>query len=173
MNGKRSRLRIALDENFPTPLLDGMRSFIPDADLVGVVDIDRRMRGLRPDWRVVVALHHLKWPIFVTNDHHALDVPKTIAAVASTGSTFIAIEDTGADPLRAIGALMLELPGLLKAYRPDIPTIYRWHPRPPRPMSPEGAYGALLAKTHNRIVTIEQLRRENALTPAELRSPLE
>lgn len=165
------KLRIALDENFPARLVSRLHDYIPDAELRGVVDIDARMRGVKPDWKVVVALHHLGWPVIVTNDHHALDFPKTIAAVAATKSTFIAVEDTGADPLRAVGALLLELPGLVRAHVPDQAAIYRWHPRNPERLSPEDAFGRFL-KRHPCNETIESLRRTNALTLAELRNPL-
>ena len=46
----------------------------------------------------------------ITNNYKILDVPSEIAAVVKRKAIVIAIEGLGHDPLRAVGALLLELP---------------------------------------------------------------
>jgi hypothetical protein len=47
-----------------------------------------------------------------------LDVPAELAAIVRTQAVVVAVEGLGHDPLRAVGALVLELPGLSKRVIP-------------------------------------------------------
>ena len=62
-----------------------------------------------------------------------LEVPTEIAAIVTTKMIVIAIEGLGHDPLRAVGALLLELPGLPDRLRPRTSNVFRlaYRRRPP------------------------------------------
>ena len=103
-------LRLALDQNFPTPLLNAIRDYLPaDLELRSLREIDPRLSGL-DDGPLFIALHQLGWDGVITNNYKILDVPSEIAAVVKRKAIVIAIEGLGHDPLRAVGALLLELP---------------------------------------------------------------
>jgi hypothetical protein len=54
-----------------------------------------------------------------------LDVPTEIAAIVKTKAIAIAIEGLGHDPLRAVGALLLEFRGLPDRIRPRTSNVFR------------------------------------------------
>ena len=62
-----------------------------------------------------------------------LDMPTEIAAIVTTKMIVTAIEGLGHDPLRAVGALLLELPGLPDRLRPRTSNAFRlaYRCRPP------------------------------------------
>lgn len=69
----------------------------------------------------------------ITNNYKMLDVPTEIAPIVTTKMIIIAIEGLGHDPLRAVGALLLELPGLPDRLRPRTSNVFRlaYRRRPP------------------------------------------
>lgn len=126
------RLRLALDHNFPTPILAVLERYLPDLDLVPIKAIDHRMPDLG-DRELILALHQAGWPVLVTSNHKMLRNPKELAAILRTKLTVVAIEGVGDDMLRATGALLLDLPGIVKRLRPDAAQIFHLRPRDPRP----------------------------------------
>jgi hypothetical protein len=69
----------------------------------------------------------------ITNNYKMLEVPTEIAAIVTTKMIIIAIEGLGHDPLRAVGALLLELPGLPDRLKPGTSNVFRlaYRRRPP------------------------------------------
>ena len=69
----------------------------------------------------------------VTNNYKMLDVPAELAAIVRTQAVVVAVEGLGHDPLRAVGALLLELPGLPSRVRPRRSNVFRlaYRRRPP------------------------------------------
>ena len=121
------RLRLALDQNFPTPLINAVRIYLPeDIDLVHLPSIDPRLSELS-DRRLFIALAQLGFDGMVTNNYKMLDVPEEIAAIVKTKSVVVAVEALGHDPIRAVGALLLELPGLTRRLRPGVSNVFRLH----------------------------------------------
>lgn len=116
-------LRLALDQNFPTPLINRIQPYLPgDIELASLHQLDRRLSELG-DRELFIALHQLGWDGLITNNYKMLDVPAEMAAVIKTKMVLIAIVGLGHDPLRAVGALMLELPsirGRLHASRSNV-----------------------------------------------------
>lgn len=105
-------LRLALDQNFPTDLVRQIVDFLPeDLDLQSLQQIDPRLTRL-DDRPLIIALHQLGWHGLITNNYKMLYEPHEVAAIVATRSTVIAVEGLGHDPLRAAGAVLLELPGL-------------------------------------------------------------
>lgn len=118
-------LRLALDQNFPKPLLAAIEPFLPvEPVLTAVHDIDPRLPDLN-DRSLLIALSQRGWDGLVTNNYKMLWIPAEIAAIVATKVTIIAVERLGHDPLRAAGALLLELPGLIERIVPNRSNIFR------------------------------------------------
>lgn len=104
-------MRLALDQNFPIPLINAVSDFLPsNMHIAHLKSIDRRLSDL-DDRSLVIALYQSRWDGLITNNYKMLDVPEEVAAIVKTKLTVIAVEGLGHDPLRAVGALLLELPG--------------------------------------------------------------
>jgi hypothetical protein len=118
-------LRLALDQNFPTPLINAIRDYLPaDLEARSLREIDPRLSDLE-DRPLFIALHQLGWDGLITNNYKMLDVPSEIAAIVKTKAIVIAVDGLGHDPLRAVGALLLELPGLPDRIRPRTSNVFR------------------------------------------------
>jgi hypothetical protein len=118
-------LRLALDQNFPTPLIGAVTDYLPaDIELKSLRRIDARLSEL-DDRTLFLALHHLGWHGLVTNNYKMLDVPAELAAIVRTQAVVVAVEGLGHDPLRAVGALLLELPGLPRRVIPRRSNVFR------------------------------------------------
>lgn len=137
MAGRRPP-RLALDHNFPTPFLRALDTYIVDVELITLRDIDARLPTL-DDRQLVIALHQLGFPGLVTNNYKMLKNPKELAAIIATRLTVFAIEGVGDDPLRATGALLLDLPGALKKMDTRRPQVFWMKPRNPLPQNPAGS----------------------------------
>lgn len=132
MNAPRT-LRLALDQNFPTRLINAVRAYLPaEFELRSLHEIDPRLSDL-DDRPLILGLRQLGWDGLITNNYKMLDVPMEIAAIVKTKMIFIAIEGLGHDPLRAVGALLLELPGVPDRLRPHRSNVFRlaYRRRPP------------------------------------------
>ncbi len=118
-------LRLALDQNFPTPLINAVRPYLPTTlDVVHLRGIDPRMSDL-DDRSLIIALHQFGWDGLITNNYKMLDVPAEVAAIVKTKLTVVAVEGLGHDPIRAVGALLLELPGIGARLRPRRSNVLR------------------------------------------------
>jgi hypothetical protein len=85
---------------------------LPDeVALAHVAEIDVRLSDLDDD-ELVIALRQMGYHGLVTNNYKMLDVPHELAAIIATKAVVVAIVGMGHDPVRAAGALLLELPGL-------------------------------------------------------------
>jgi hypothetical protein len=104
---------LALDHNFPEPILATLAEFMVDIRLVPLRAIDVRLSDL-DDRQLVIALHQLGYRGLVTNNYKMLKNPTELAAILKTKLTVFAIEGVGHDPLRATGALLLDLPGAVR-----------------------------------------------------------
>lgn len=105
-------LRLALDQNFPLPLLTSMARWIPpDIDLVHLTQIDTRLSDVS-DRELFIALHQMGWDGLVTNNWRMLNIEHEIAAIVKTKATVVAMKGMGDDPIRPAGALLMELPGI-------------------------------------------------------------
>jgi hypothetical protein len=119
-----ARLRLALDQNFPADLIREIAEYLPDdLELATLHDIDRRLSGL-DDRPLIIALRQLGWSGLVTNNYKMLYEPHEIAAIIATKSVIVAVEGLGHDPLRAAGAVLLELPGLVDRLLPDRSNVF-------------------------------------------------
>jgi len=116
---------LALDQNFPTPLIRAVADYLPmDIEVESLQRIDPRLSDL-DDRTLFLALHQLGWHGLVTNNYKMLDIPAELAAIVRTQAVVVAVEGLGHDPLRAVGALLLELPGLRGRIRPRRSNVVR------------------------------------------------
>jgi hypothetical protein len=117
-------LRLALDQNFPTPLIRAIAAYLPpDLELRSLNEIDPRLSRLE-DRSLFLTLHHLGWHGLVTNNYRMLDEPWELAAIIRTQAVVVAVKGLGHDPLRAAGALLLDLPGLTSRILPHRSNVF-------------------------------------------------
>lgn len=128
------RIELALDQNFPEPILACLQDFLIDIRLVPLREIHPGFPEL-DDRPLLIALHQLGWLGLVTNNYKMLRNPKELAAVLKAKVSIFAIQGAGHDPIRATGALLLDLPGALRKMG-EIPGSVFWlRPRNPQPQS--------------------------------------
>ena len=168
MEAAGTLVRLALDHNFPTPILSVLGQWVKEATLVPIRSIDERLEDL-PDHRLVASLAARGWTGLVTCDHHMLDLPRVLAAVHQTRFKVVAIEQAGDDPLVATGALLLELPRIVKKMGPSDAQVFRLRPRAPTPVKPWDLLGALASRKRK---SIEELFEAARLSEAELKDPM-
>lgn len=129
------RFTLALDQNFPEPILRSLEDVIVDIRLVPLRGIDPRLPKL-DDRDLIIALHQLGHVGLVTNNYKMLRNPRELAAILKTKLTVFAIEGIGHDPIRATGALLLDLPGALKRMKASGAQVFWLRPRNPPPRDP-------------------------------------
>lgn len=141
-------VRLVLDVNFPQPILDALAAFMPDIDLVPVQAIDRRLADLE-DRDLFIALRQEGYDWLVTNNYKMLRNPMELAAIMKTHMKVFAIEGTGQDPLRATGAVLLDLPGVLRrAAGPGVAEVFWSRPRNPDPQKPWDLFTTAAERHH-------------------------
>lgn len=138
-------------------------------ELVYLEDLDARLREA-DDWRVVLGVRGAGLDGLVTNDGNMTEEPRVLPALKATRLTLVIVESLGHDPVRATGALLLDLPGIAKRVGASGPAIFRLRHRVPDPTPVPDA----LAKRARKIgMTVPELLREEGIRPAELLDPFE
>jgi hypothetical protein len=161
----------ALDQNFPTPIVNVLSDYQTDAELVGLATIDSRLAEL-DDWEVLLALHHHErpWDGLITTDTSMLNQPRELCALAETNLTLVVVTQAGHNPVKASGLLLAYLERVSKLTQADRPQIWRLAAgnRPP-----VDAATALQSVADHRNTDTETLLAEHRLTTEELaRDPL-
>ena len=128
-------MRLPLDQNFPEPILTSLEPWMGDVELMPLRTIDPRLAEL-DDRRLLIALKQLGFDGLVTLNYRMLRNPNELAAVLRTHLTIIAVESVGHDPIRATGALLLNLRHVINAMRAGRPGVYWLRPRAPQPQDP-------------------------------------
>jgi hypothetical protein len=160
-------LRLALDQNFPTPLIRAVTDYLPaELEIESLHRINRRLSEL-DDRTLILALDQLGWHGLITNNYKMLDVPQEIAAVVKSKAVLVAVEGLGHDPLRAVGALLLELPGLLPRLQKRRSNVFRLAYRQRKA---EDAWKYFQNAAARRGRTAEDLWREVGVSDDELRA---
>jgi hypothetical protein len=160
--------RLALDQNFPTPILAALADFIVDVELLPLRKIDPRLSVL-DDRALIVALHQLGVQGLITNNYKMLRNPKELAAIIATRLTVFAIEGVGDDPIRATGAILLDLPGALSRMDSRRPQVFWLRPRNPTPDDPSELFRRAAERQHRDPADLWQ---EVEVSKGELQAPL-
>ena len=123
-------MELPVDHNFPEPILDCLKPWMGDIRLLPIRSIDDRLTRL-DDRKLLIALRKLGYDGLVTSNYKMLLNPSELAAVLKTKMTVFAVEGLGHDPLRATGALLLDLRPSVKAMRPGKAGVFWMRPREP------------------------------------------
>jgi hypothetical protein len=166
--GDGSPVRLALDDGFPAPVLAVLGDLVADVALVPLAGIHPDLPTL-DDRPLLVALHQLGWTGLVTAHHRMLRNPRTLAAILKTRITVFAVDGVGDDPLRALGAVLLDLPAAVRRVDPTAAQVFWMRPRNPQPESPWELFQDA-ARRHHRDAT--ELYAELLVSTAELGDPI-
>jgi hypothetical protein len=115
-----TRRLFALDQNFPTPIVSVLSTYMTEAELVPIGEIDPRLPDLE-DWEVLLALsqHERDWDGLITTDSGMLTLPRELAVLMQTKLTLVVAWAAGHDPLKATGLVLTNLPWIAQHTRPD------------------------------------------------------
>lgn len=105
---------VALDHNFPEPLLRGVERWLPEFSFSWIKDLPPGDVNELEDHDLVHELHRRAFPMMVTNNHKMLDDKRVLVAIEQTRLTVVAIEGAGDDPVFATGVVLRDLRGILK-----------------------------------------------------------
>ncbi len=119
------------------------------------------------DRQLLISLRQLGFEGLVTLNYKMLRNPKELAAVLKTKLTVIAVEGVGHDPLRAAGALLLNLQQAVNAMAGRPHKIFWLRPRSPQPQDPWELFERA-ARNHRQEPTA--LYEEIRVTDAELKT---
>ena len=161
-------IALPLDHNFPQPILAALSVWLGDVDLIPIGRIDPLLTDLG-DRQLVVALYQLGYRGLVTNNYRMLQNPVELAAVIKTKLSIFAIEGLGDDPIRATGALLLDLPSVVNAVEAGRPGVFRLRPRVPQPKDP---WDLLKQLADRRREDVGDLYRQVAVSDDELTTPV-
>lgn len=126
-SASRSPWKVALDQNFPLPILKAVQQWLP----VGVDHVSAIHPGCgkRDDWQLIVALACRGYTTLVSNDYHIVYEPRVLPAAHKTRLTLVTVESVGHDMIRATGALLLDLEAVLRKHVKGKSRVFR--PRSP------------------------------------------
>lgn len=160
-------MRLALDQNFPTPVVSAMQDFMPPAfQFEHIPKIDTRMSRLS-DRELIICLHQKGYDGLISGNYRMLYEPDEVAAMVKTKMTMILMKQMGDNMLRASGALFLELPGLDKRIRPGKSNVFllSYDRR-----TPQGAWDYLSDIAAHRSQTPQQLWDTFQPTDSEMKT---
>ena len=128
-------MRLPLDHNFPEPILEKLEPWMGDIRLLPLRRIDHRLTEF-DDRKLLIALKQLGFKGLVTLNYKMLRNPSELAAVLKTKLTIFAVESVGHNPIRATGALLLDLQPAVNAMRSGRTGVFWLRPRTPQPHEP-------------------------------------
>jgi hypothetical protein len=116
---------VALDHNFPDPIVGVLAEFQSDAELVRIDQIDRRLTDVE-DWELLLALHHHQrpWDGLITTDSRMLNQGPELATLIQTKLTLVVARESGHNPVKASGLLFAYLGGICKRTDPTRPQAW-------------------------------------------------
>ena len=159
---------LPLDHNFPEPILEAVTPWMGSTRLTPIRKIDDRLTRLA-DRQLVIALHQLGYRGLVTNNYRMLQNPIELAAILKTKLRVFALQGVGDDPVRATGALLLDLPSATKEMESERPGVIWLRPRKPQPRDPWDLFERA-ARQRNQ--SANHLYSEVRISDEELRTPI-
>ena len=155
-------MRLPLDQNFPEPILGRLEPWMGDIELLPLRTIDEELTRL-DDRSLLIALKQLGFEGLVTLNYKMLRNPMELAAVLKTRLNVFAVEGVGHDPIRATGALLLDLAPAVNAIESGRTGVFWLRPRSPQPQDPWDLFERA-AKNHNAdaAVLYEQVKVTDA-----------
>jgi hypothetical protein len=157
-------LRLALDQNFPAPIVRALQSYIPGVQLTPVGDIDARL-PIADDWQLLLALSQKGYDGLVTQDARMLNLAKELIVIEQTRLKVIVIEATGHQPVAATGILLAHLDGLRAQADPRRAQVWRLRVKLGQPDAPGDLLNRVAAHSNTSPAF---LRRDHAPSTAEM-----
>lgn len=120
------RRLFALDENFPYPILNGLRlAFDEFVELVSLRDIGHEFIAI-DDWEVLQRLHQHErpWDGLITNDANMLALGKEMTVLSDTGLTLVVVKGQGDNPVRSTGLLLCHLHHICHQTKPGVAQVW-------------------------------------------------
>lgn len=158
--------RFALDEDFPDTIIKPLGMGVPEADLVPIRSIDKRLLQM-DDWKLLLALHHLDvWDGLVSTDSSMLKLAREVAVIHQTRLTLVIVEESGHDPVRATGLLLVHLPTICRKTVRTTGQIWRLSAKNKNHDKPWDELNKIAA---HRNISVQELFHKERLTKQELR----
>jgi len=160
-------LRLALDQNFPTPLIKAAKPWLGTIELRHTFEIDPRLSAL-DDWELILALHHHSdgYAGLVTADGRMLGQARELAVLQQTGLSLVVAEGSGHDPVKATGMVLTHITHIAGQIAAKKSQIWAFGSYAPRPKVPRDYLGMIASKGGT---SIEQAFREARLEEAVVR----
>jgi hypothetical protein len=156
----------ALDEDFPDTVIDALGIGIPEAELIPIRLIDPKLRQM-DDWKLLLSLFHLqKWDGLVSSDSSMLKLARELAVIHQTKLTLVILEESGHDPVRAAGLLLVHLPTICRKTVRTTGQIWRLSAKNKNHDKPWDDLQKIAVHRH---MSVNELFRREKLTPQELR----
>ena len=140
-------MQLPLDHNFPERIVNDLRPWMGSLELLPIRRINQRLASL-DDRPLLIALRQLGFEGLVTLNYKMLRNPSELAAVIKTQVSVFAIEGVGHDPLRATGALLLDLPVAVRALEAGSSGVFWLRPRAPQPQDPRNLFDEAARRRH-------------------------
>lgn len=164
-------LRLALDQNFPTPLIRAARPWLGGIELRHTFELDPRLSKL-DDWELLIALRHHPdgYSGVVTADGRMLGQARELAVLHQTGLSLVVAEGAGHDPVKATGLVLTHITHIAGQIARNRSQIWSLGSHAPRAKGPRDYLGVIASKTGT---SIEQAFGEARVDDATLkRNPL-
>jgi hypothetical protein len=131
------RPRFALDQNFPTPIIEALGAYIVEAELVPLARLHPRLPTL-DDWALLVALSQQTPSCagLVTTDNSMLLQERELAVLLQTKLTLVVAHASGDDPLKATGLLLTHLPWIARQEHRHRPQLWELRTANKKPDDP-------------------------------------
>jgi hypothetical protein len=114
MAGGSSRPRpVALDHNFPEPIVRTIEPYLPEVRSHWIRHVDGRLSDME-DHDLVYELHRVGFSVMVTGNYKMRIDPRVLVAVEQTRMSLLTIQGAGDDPVLATGVLLRDLLPILR-----------------------------------------------------------
>lgn len=146
--------RVALDHNFPEPILKTVAPWLPEVELRWIREIDPGFPDLE-DHDLLYALRRTGFAVLVTGNWKMVRDARVLVALVETRSMLLTIQGGGDDAILATGVLLRDLTPALRANvaRGQVLSVRPTAPRPRR------ARDLLTAIAEQQATTTEDLLR--------------
>ncbi len=140
-------LRLALDQNFPTPIVKALQASIVEVQMHPVFEIDPRLSRL-DDWELLLALRHHPsgYAGLITTDARMLSQSRELAVLQQTKLSLVVAEGSGHDPVKATGLVLTHLPRIAGLIQPDKAQVWSLSANTPPAKTPRDLLGQIAAK---------------------------
>lgn len=137
----------ALDHNYPEPIINRAKDYLPEVELVFIGEIDSRLPELE-DWQLLLALHHhtREWDGMISNDTSMLDQERELAVLGYTCLSLVAPVAAGHDPIRSTGLVLAHIENIASQTTSRKPQVWRLASRTGGGQHPDQFLGKLAAR---------------------------